>query len=485
MREKKIIVNRMSKLNTIFCFVMVMVFVFSTGFSALPALADDSESDLFVEITETEPNDSIAQANALNDGYTGDCLYQICGTITETHEDSDYYRLTITKKGTVDLVGFWSEDYLGYGWEDDLLIDLLNSQGNIIAEAELIGTDEEAIRSLSTALSPGVYYITVHLGDAHQDSLIGESYTIYLGFLSSGVKRIAGNSRYDTAVKVSQSGWPFGAETVILARGDDFADALAGVPLAYQLNAPIILTPTNTADPKVIHEIGRLGAQQVLLLGGPAAISDNVQNEFKNLGLTAERIQGANRYETAAFIAKRLADEGAEFDTAFVAVGSNFADALSASSYAAIEGLPILLTEKDSLPPATNTALADLGIENTVVCGGPAAVSESVSAQLPNARRVYGNNRYLTALEMAKEFLPESTKHIYISTGLNFPDAIAGGVLAADNNSGVLLVQGNLTAPDQQIQDFITDHGITNATIFGGPLVVSSELEQWFKSKLE
>jgi len=485
MKEGKMIVNRKSKLKAIFCFVTVMVFVFSAGFSALPASADNSENDLIVEINEAEPNDSIAQANAVNDDYTGDGEYVICGTITETHEDFDYYRFTVTGKGNVELVGLWSGDYLGYGWEDDLLIDLLDSQGNIIAEAELIGTDDEAIRSLSAALSPGDYYIAVHQDNTHQDSLIGEPYAIYLDFLSSDVKRIAGNSRYETAVKVSRSGWPFGAETVILARGDDFADALAGVPLACQLYAPIILTPTNGADPKVIHEIGRLGAQRVILLGGPAAISDNVKNEFENLGLTAERIQGANRYETAALIAKRMADEGAEFDMAFVAVGSNFADALSASSYAAVEGQPILLTAKDSLPPATKKALADLGIENTVVCGGPAAVSESVSAQLPNARRVYGNNRYLTALEMAKEFLPESTKHVYISTGLNFPDAIAGGVLAANNSSGVLLVQGNLTAPDQQIQDFITDHGITDATIFGGPLVVSSELEQWFKSKLE
>ncbi|MGB4504256.1 MAG: cell wall-binding repeat-containing protein, partial [Syntrophaceticus sp.] len=71
-----------------------------------------------------------------------------------------------------------------------------------------------------------------------------------------------------------------------------------------------------------------------------------------------------------------------------------------------------------------------------------------------------------------------------VATGLNFPDAIAGGVLAAKHNSGVLLVQGNQTAPSQQMQDFITTHAITDVTIFGGTTIVSGELEEWFKNNL-
>src|SRR5699024_688979 len=47
------------------------------------------------------------------------------------------------------------------------------------------------------------------------------------------VKRLDGELRYDTAIDVSQEGWD-SADTVILARGDEFADALAGVPLAYK-----------------------------------------------------------------------------------------------------------------------------------------------------------------------------------------------------------------------------------------------------------
>lgn len=293
-------------------------------------------------------------------------------------------------------------------------------------------------------------------------------------------KRLAGDDRYETAVKVSQAGWTT-AGTVILARGDDFADAVAGVPLAHQLNAPILLTQTNSIVSATIAEITRLKAERVIILGGPGAISDDVMGELEGRGLVVERIQGADRYETAVRIAERLASEGAEFDTAFIAVGTNFADALAASSYAAMRGQPILLTDTNYLPQATKDAMINLGIKNTVVCGGPGAVSESVFDQLPNPKRVYGNDRYLTALELAKEFMPKSTKHVYVATGLDFPDAVAGGVLAAKNNSGVLLVQGNQTVPIQQIQDYYVEHGFTGATMFGGSSVVSSELEQWFK----
>jgi putative cell wall-binding protein len=293
-------------------------------------------------------------------------------------------------------------------------------------------------------------------------------------------KRLAGDDRYETAVKVSQAGWTT-AGTVILARGDDFADAVAGVPLAHQLNAPILLTQTNSIVSATIAEITRLKAERVIILGGPGAISDNVRGELERIGLAVERIEGADRYETAARIAERLASEGAKFDSSFIAVGTNFADALAASSYAAMRGQPILLTDTNYLPQATTDAIANLGIKNTVVCGGPGAVSESVFDQLPNPKRVFGNDRYLTALELAKEFMPKSTKHVYVATGLDFPDAVAGGVLAAKNNSGVLLVQGNQTVPIQQIQDYYVEHGFTGATMFGGSSVVSSELEQWFK----
>ena len=77
------------------------------------------------------------------------------------------------------------------------------------------------------------------------------------------------------------------------------------------------------------------------------------------------------------------------------------------------------------------------------------------------------------------------TKHIFIATALDFPDAIAGGVLAARHNSGVLLVRGNRDEPNQVVQNFLIDRDINEVTLFGGAAAIKSEMELWFKAELD
>jgi len=84
----------------------------------------------------------------------------------------------------------------------------------------------------------------------------------------SQVSRLAGSNRFDTSVKISQQGWSAGAKTVIITNGNEFADALSGAPLAYQLDAPILLTEQNKLSSTVKKEISRLGAKEAIILGG-------------------------------------------------------------------------------------------------------------------------------------------------------------------------------------------------------------------------
>ncbi len=296
--------------------------------------------------------------------------------------------------------------------------------------------------------------------------------------------RIAGSNRYATAVEVSKAGWSGGAATVLLARGDDYADALAGVPLAYRLDAPILLTRTDVLTSETAAEIERLGAARVIILGGEAAISHGVKLELEGNGFMVERIAGMNRYATAALIAHRLKEEGVQFSAAFIAVGTNFADALAASSYAAVLGQPILLTSAKALSPATADAINAFGLTQTIVCGGEAAVSKDVVDMLPNPLRIAGVNRYATAVALAEVFLLPETKQISIATGLNFPDAIAGGVLAAKMNHGVLLVRGDRSEPDPVVQDILADRQISAVTLFGGSGAISDDMAAWFEGNL-
>ncbi|MCF3943156.1 cell wall-binding repeat-containing protein [Oceanobacillus alkalisoli] len=171
---------------------------------------------------------------------------------------------------------------------------------------------------------------------------------------SASVDRISGDNRYETAIEISKDGWS-AASTVILSRGDNFADALAGVPLAYKLDAPILMTSSAKLSANVLKEIQRLGAKNVVILGRSGAVSKNVETELKSAKLNVRRISGNDRFGTAALIANEVAPNGT--NNIVVANGMDFPDALSAASYSATQGIPILLTSANKLSEPTSQAV--------------------------------------------------------------------------------------------------------------------------------
>ncbi|QSX23915.1 SpoIID/LytB domain-containing protein [Priestia megaterium] len=278
--------------------------------------------------------------------------------------------------------------------------------------------------------------------------------------------RIAGADRYDTAVSISQKGWKT-SNTVILVRSDKFPDALAGAPLAAQENAPILLTPSHRLNDQTKREIIRLQAKKVIILGATPAISDNVKNELTGRGIDVERIGGANRSETAAEIAKKLNSS----NQAIIAYDNNFPDALSIAPYAVKHGIPILLTGTDKLPTATVKALQ--GKEKTIVVGSSKVVSDQVFGKLPNPTRYSGAVRYDTNREIVTK-LPLGKDKAYIATGENFPDALAGSVLAAQENAPIILVR------DQQVPEptktLLEEY--KTFSILGSSQIIGDDIEQ-------
>ncbi|CAN5501989.1 hypothetical protein BH23ACT9_BH23ACT9_28760 [soil metagenome] len=252
--------------------------------------------------------------------------------------------------------------------------------------------------------------------------------------------RLAGADRITTAIEVSRHGWA-AAEVALLATTDSFPDALAGSALARRFDAPVLLTPAHGLPSAVAAELLRLGVQRVVLLGGPAAITDAVADAVRALetGPVVERIAGTTRYETAAAIA-----DAAALTTRTIALtsGETFADALAASSLVATgEGAPILLTAAAGLPEATRQALIglqDSGADQVVIVGGPAAVStaveEAVTALGFDVLRLAGPSRYETAMRVLDHVLDgelagTDARSLVITTGERFPDALAAGAL--------------------------------------------------------
>lgn len=302
-------------------------------------------------------------------------------------------------------------------------------------------------------------------------TLVQERYQSYAYTLP----RVSGTNRYLTAVEVSKKGWR-SASAVVLARGDDYSDALAGVPLAKKYNAPLLMTQSTRLTDATKKELQRLGAKTVYVLGGSKAINETVVTQLKQLGITVERIAGNNRIETAAVIANRILAGTSQRQVALVD-GYNYADALAVAPYAAEKGMPILLTQSNSLSTETKAIFQNYTISKTYVIGGKKAVADKVITGLPSVTRISGRDRYATAVELAKTFKP-TAKDFYVTTGKDFPDSLAAASLAAKENKGLLLVYG-LVPP--QVKDHIVKQKISNLSIIGGTTAVSKTVERELK----
>jgi len=173
--------------------------------------------------------------------------------------------------------------------------------------------------------------------------------------------RISGADRYQTAVAVSQQGWKT-SDYAVLARGDNFADALCAGPLAQKYGGPILLTGTNQLNADTLTELQRLGVKHLFIAGGVGAVSQSVENALKAAGIaTIERIYGDDRYETSVKIAEKVGNTG----KAVLATGGDFPDALSISGIAAKLGMPILLTAKNTFPASVKSYFQDGTVTQT------------------------------------------------------------------------------------------------------------------------
>lgn len=264
--------------------------------------------------------------------------------------------------------------------------------------------------------------------------------------------RMGGQDRFQTADWIANEGWDM-SSSVILANGLSFPDALAGAPLAYALDAPILLVDGKQLSPTVRNRIQALGASRVYILGGSSAVSNQIESELKSKNYTVERIWGQNRYDTAVAVAEKLKTYKSTPREVFIVSGLNYPDALAVGPVAALKGVPVLYADPGgSLPRATSEFIASTGATTAYIIGGPSAVSESVNANLRsagilNVSRTYGSSRYETSVQVAETFADTfPQKNIAFATGKNYPDALAGGVFAAKHGAPLLLTDINHTA---------------------------------------
>ncbi len=291
-------------------------------------------------------------------------------------------------------------------------------------------------------------------------------------------KRLGGNNRIETAISIANEGWDR-ADTVIIANGYNFADALAGVPLAAVLDAPILLSNADSLPASVLSEIRALGANKVIMLGGHSALNINVESSLSAAGLSVTRISGQSRYETSTAIAEHMKRIVGDPSEVFVASGVNFADALSISPIAGSMGCPVIYAPKTGgIDSSADNFLRSVNCTRITVLGGEAAVHPQTEHHLKsycdNVMRISGPDRYKTAQAICEYFNSKLTGNgIAFATGSNFPDALAGGVFAAKNKIPVVLVSNGMV--NTEASGVFNLRSPSIAYIFGGQSAVDDQ----------
>lgn len=308
------------------------------------------------------------------------------------------------------------------------------------------------------------------------------------GYFSKGavVDRLWGEGRYETGVAIATAAYPGTVDTVFISTGSNYPDALSAGPAAVHLDAPVLLVPPNELPTSVRDALVGFDPQRVFIAGGSGAVSDAAFNQIVAAvpGATVARISGNDRLATsvainrAAFLTEDSESGGSA--VAYVATGMNFPDALSAGGAAAAADAPVLLVDGQGSTVSAEFAdlLDDLEVTEVRVVGGTGAVSAAVVSAIqslgPTVTRASGASRFETASAINQVFPTASSA--LVSTGFDFPDALAGSALAGAKGAPLYITQSNCLA--QVIYADLVRIKATQITLLGGTGVLNSSVAQ-------
>lgn len=277
------------------------------------------------------------------------------------------------------------------------------------------------------------------------------------------LERLSGDGRITTAIDISRAGFgDEGAQVVVLARADDYPDALTGTALATGQSGPLLLTASDELLTPVAREVRRVLPRggTVHLLGGTSALDARVAEVLEDMGFEARRISGATRFETAAEVAAHV---GADDGPVMIATGLDYPDALTAATAGGV----VVLSAGGEPHPATDAFLDD-------VDGDRYAVGAPAGEAYPDAEELSGPTREGTAVAFAEAFF-EAPRAFALARRDAFPDALAGGAHVS-RHSGPLLLSypGTLS---EETADYLCAHqrDLRRGWVYGGLSAISPD----------
>lgn len=268
------------------------------------------------------------------------------------------------------------------------------------------------------------------------------------------VKKLKGTDRFETAIKISQSGWTK-SDTVVIVNGEDksMVDGLTATPLASVKNSPILLSSNEKLPQKTVEELKRLNPSKVIVIGGNNSMPNSVVEAIKavNSKISVQRIGGDTRYQTSINIAKEI-DKTNNVSKLYIGAGNGEADSLSIASLAGKEKTPIVLTQKDGVDNEAEQFIKSNKVSNIYFIGGVEKISNKAIEQVGKIankdisnNRVAGQTRQETNAKVIDKFYSQSKLDgVVVANQDKLIDALAVGPLATKNNSPVILATNTL-----------------------------------------
>ena len=250
------------------------------------------------------------------------------------------------------------------------------------------GVREDALEFLKRV---GASQVTVVTTGAWPDTTVSPVVFSALEDAGFTVGRLGGDDRYGTGVSVAEwmtdnQSQSTSGKIAIIANGEVFADALVAGPLAAKRFIPVLLSSKEELHPDVAGFLSDAGIERVVLMGGTAALSKEVENAITAMGISVNRMAGATRFETAIMTGQFAAGHVGGDCFSGTNVGLARArvpfDSFSAAALLARRCAPLVLTDPKAIPASTAGFLdsfrgsAGRDTVNLTVFGGNAAVSQ-------------------------------------------------------------------------------------------------------------
>lgn len=378
---------------------------------------------------------------------------------------------TLSLKGEKTLAD-WSKKKDAYAGAK---VAVKDADGNVVAEAV---TDKDGVAKL-TVEKAGKYSATV-TALAEDETSSKQFIAPYAEITVKGEEkpavkeedvRVSGDTRYDTAYKNADAlKKQLGLEmfdSAVVACGTNYPDALSSAYLAKVKNAPLLLSEAREVNGTVDYIRKNVTkGKTVYLVGGADVLPEQIKTMLGS-DYDVKRLEGEDRFLTNLAVLK---EANVNNEEVMICSGLGYADALSAAA----TGKPVMLVGK-ALTKEQKAYLAGINPAKFYIVGGSDVVSDRVKAELETMRsveRISGEDRYETALNVAKKFFDMTSSTVVIATGDGFADGLVGSVTAIANNAPLLLANRNNI---KGVAEFVKETGAKRSIVMGGADVISNE----------